>query len=146
MVTKSRKIILIEGPNLNLVEQRELIYKSKQLLEDIISMISELFVIEYFQSNSEGEIIDKIQEIYKREDVVGIIINPGAYTHYSIAISDALEIIQNKIKVEVHLTNLYKREKYRQVSFTAKNVDFIISGAGNYGYYLAAKYIDYKLR
>ena len=72
---------------------------------------------------------------------IGLIINPAAYTHYSIAISDTLEMITIP-KVEVHLTNLYKREKFREFSVTAKNCDMIISGASNYGYYLASEYID----
>lgn len=141
MVSRSNKIILIEGPNLNLIKKRKEIYQSKQNLSDIMIKISKFTNIEYFQSNVEGEIINKLQNLISQDDIVGIIINPAGYTHTSIAISDTLEMISNKLKVEVHLTNLYKREYFRQKSYTAKNVDLVISGAGNYGYYLAAKYI-----
>jgi len=141
MVSRSNKIVLIEGPNLNLIEKRKEIYQSKQSLNDILIKISEFTNIDYYQSNTEGEIINKLQKSIFDDSVIGIIINPAGYTHYSVAISDTLEIISNKLKVEVHLTNLYKRENFRKNSYTAQNVDLVISGAGNYGYYLAAKYI-----
>ncbi len=141
MVSRSNKIVLIEGPNLNLVKKRKEIYQSRIDLDEIINKIEKFIEIEYFQSNIEGEIINKLQSLMSDETIIGIIINPAGYTHTSVAISDTLEIISNKLKVEVHLTNLYKRENFRQESYTAKNVDLVISGAGNYGYYLAAKYI-----
>ena len=144
MVLQKKTIILIEGPNLNKIESRDSIYKSDKKLVDIIKMINTSFDIEYFQSNIEGEIIDKILTLID-SDTVGLIINPAAYTHYSIAISDALEML-DIIKVEVHLTNLYKREQFRQVSVTAKNCDTIISGATNYGYFLASEYIRFNLK
>ncbi len=147
MVSGSNKIVLIEGPNLNLIKKRKEIYQSPQKLDEIIDKISAFTEVEYFQSNSEGEIINKLQSIVNNKKISGVIINPAGYTHSSIAISDTLEMIDDKIKVEVHLTNLYKRENFRQKSYTAPNVDLVISGAGNYGYYMAAKYIfDNTLR
>ena len=142
MVSRSDKIVLIEGPNLNLIEKRKKIYQSKEPLKNIIKKISKRVSIEYFQFNGEGDIIDKIHEIIDDDNVIGLIINPGAYSHYSIAIKDALEIF-NKPKVEVHLTKLFKRSDERKNFVTAKNVDLFISGSGNYGYYLAVDYILY---
>jgi len=140
MVSRSNKIILIEGPNLNLIKKRKQVYQSPKELKDIIKLISEFVELEYYQSNIEGEIINKLQEVISDDKVIGVIINPAAYSHYSLAISDSLEMI-NKLKVEVHLTNIFSREEYRQTLTTAKNVNSVISGMGNYGYYLAAKYI-----
>ena len=141
MVSRSSKITLIEGPNLNLVNNRKKIYQSNKKLQDILEDISIFINIEYYQYNHEGDIINKLQEIMFDDNVKGVIINPAGYSHYSISISDTLEMITNKIKVEVHLTNLFNRESYRKNLITAGSVDSVISGMGNYGYYLAAKYI-----
>jgi len=140
MVSRSNKIILIEGPNLNLIKKRKQVYQSPKELKDIIKLISEFVELEYYQSNIEGEIINKLQEVISDDKVIGVIINPAAYSHYSLAISDSLEMIK-KLKVEVHLTNIFNRESHRQNLITAKNVNSVISGMGNYGYYLAAQYI-----
>jgi len=140
MVSRSNKIILIEGPNLNLIKKRKEIYQSNKNLKEIIKNISDIVDIEYYQSNLEGEIINKLQEVILNDDIIGVIINPAAYSHYSLAISDSLEMIK-KLKVEVHLTNIFNRESHRQNLITAKNVNSVISGMGNYGYYLAAQYI-----
>ncbi len=139
MVSKRNTIALIEGPNLNLIELRPNIYQSPKKLEEIIILIKNDFDVIYFQSNVEGEIINFLQK--EMNNISGIIINPAAFTHYSIAIADCLEMI-NIPKAEVHLTNIYKRD--REKSVTAKYVDIIISGAGNYGYYLASQYIKSK--
>lgn len=140
MVSRSSKIVLIEGPNLNLINHRKKIYHSSKTLEKILQEISQFIYIDYFQFNIEGDIINKLQEIIFDDSIIGVIINPAGYSHYSIAINDTLEML-NKIKVEVHLTNIFKREGYRKNLITAQNVDSIISGMGNYGYYIAAKYI-----
>jgi 3-dehydroquinate dehydratase-2 len=90
--------------------------------------------LEFFQSNLEGEIVDKIQECLGEVD--GIIINPAAYTHTSIAIADAIAAVDLPT-VEVHISNIYKREEFRQKSITAKSSTGIIAGFGPFGYHLA---------
>jgi len=134
-----KKILVINGPNLNMTGVREPgIYGSKTL-DDINVMIKEradkLSVeVEFFQSNSEGAIIDKIHSAYGNAD--GIIINPGAYSHYSLAIADALRAVSIKT-AEVHISNVFKRESMRAEMITANAADFVISGAGAYSYILA---------
>ncbi|MBN2693704.1 type II 3-dehydroquinate dehydratase [bacterium] len=96
--------------------------------------------IDFFKNIESSEKLSNFYNKIKNENIIGVIINPAAFTHYSIALSDALEIL-NTPKVEVHLTNIYKREEFRHKSVTVKNVDSIISGAGNFGYYLAAEYL-----
>ncbi|MDD2495993.1 MAG: type II 3-dehydroquinate dehydratase [Tissierellia bacterium] len=133
------KINVINGPNINFLGIREKdIYGSydyKSLCEFIKNEASKQNIdLEIFQSNIEGEIINYIQSLYKNSD--GIIINPGAYTHYSIAIFDALKSI-NINTVEVHLSNIYKREEFRKKSVTAQACIGQISGFGFYSYKLA---------
>lgn len=133
------KIIVINGPNLNFLGIREKdIYGSgdyESLCQFIEKEASALNVeVEIFQSNSEGEIINKIQSAYKNVD--GIIINPGAYSHYSIAIFDALKSVNIKT-VEVHLSNIYSREGFRHKSVTASACIGQISGFGFLGYKFA---------
>lgn len=133
------KINVINGPNINFLGIREKdIYGTgdyKSLCNFIKNEASKLNIdIEIFQSNIEGEIINYIQSSYDNSD--GIIINPGAYTHYSIAIYDALKSI-NVNTVEVHLSNIYKREEFRKKSVTAPACIGQISGFGFYSYKLA---------
>lgn len=134
------KLLVVNGPNLNFLGIREKgIYGTKDY-SDLVEMISkkanELEVeVEVFQSNSEGEIIDTLQRAY-RENFDGIIINPGAYTHYSYAIRDALASLSVP-KIEVHISNVYKREEFRHTSVTAPVCDGQISGLGLEGYLLA---------
>lgn len=129
------KILILNGPNLNLLGTREPeIYGNvsmKEVLEDLQQEFQKI-EIGYFQSNHEGEIIDRLQ----LEDFDALIINPGAFTHYSYAIADALKNI-NKKKIEVHISNIYQREAFRQKSVTAAYTDAIISGFGIAGYRLA---------
>ena len=96
-------------------------------------------LVEFYQSNIEGEIINKLQEAYK-ENIDGIIINPGAYTHYSYAIRDCLEVFTCP-KVEVHISNIHKREEFRHKSVIAPVCDGQICGLGILGYNLALEYI-----
>lgn len=135
------KILIINGPNLNLLGSRETEVYGKESLSEIQSEVNSRFSnikIEWFQSNIEGEIVDKIQEATK--DVDGLIINPAAYSHTSIAILDALQVLEIPI-IEVHLSNVYKREDFRSTMLTAKAADTIIAGSGKEGYSLALNYL-----
>ncbi|MHC1737219.1 MAG: type II 3-dehydroquinate dehydratase [Ignavibacteriaceae bacterium] len=122
------KFLIINGPNLNQLGERNPSQYGTKSLEDIQSeLVSEFPTdeFEFYHSNIEGEIVNKIISIQNNYD--GLVINPGAYSHYSIAIHDALESCRIK-KVEVHLSNLAKREDFRQTLLTAKNCDAYISG------------------
>lgn len=134
------KILVVNGPNLNFLGIREKgVYGNRDysaLLDMIKKKGDELGVeTEVFQSNSEGEIIDAIQRAYY-EEVDGIIINPGAYTHYSYAIRDALASVDVP-KIEVHISNVHAREEFRHVSVTAPVCTGQIVGLGLQGYLLA---------
>tara|TARA_B100000401_G_C52307480_1_gene485666 strand:- start:80 stop:520 length:441 start_codon:yes stop_codon:yes gene_type:complete len=132
-------ILLINGPNLNLLGTREPeIYGNKTLSDleiDLTKVAEEKSInLEFFQSNHEGEIVDKIQDSVKR--VQGILINAGAFTHTSIAIRDAL--IGSKIPfVELHISNIFSREEFRKDSFLTDKAIGIISGFGIRSYFLA---------
>lgn len=133
-------LLVINGPNINFLGIREKgIYGTKDfnsLLEMLEEKAKELGItIETYQSNCEGEIIDRIQKAYY-DKVDGIIINPGAYTHYSYAIRDALASIDVP-KIEVHISNVHKREEFRHVSVTAPVCTGQIVGLGLQGYLLA---------
>ncbi|MCY6369987.1 type II 3-dehydroquinate dehydratase [Clostridium ganghwense] len=133
------RILIINGPNLNMLGIREKhIYGSKTyegMCEYLKEKGKELNQeIDIVQSNIEGEIINYIQEAYNKYD--GIIINPGAYTHYSIAIYDALMAVKIPT-VEVHISNIHAREEYRHKSVTAPACIGQICGFGSYGYVMA---------
>ena len=134
------KILILNGPNLNLLGTREPeIYGSvsmDQYLEELREEFSEHEIL-YYQSNVEGEIINRLQE----NDFESLVINPGAFTHYSYAIADCLKNISQP-KVEVHISNIYQREEFRQKSVTAANSDGILSGFGMKGYRLAILSLD----
>ena len=133
------KILIINGPNLNLLGEREQSQYGKEdykYLEDIcLKRSTELnLALELKQSNLEGEIVNIIQEA--RNDIDGIIINAGGYTHTSVAIRDALNIFKKPI-IELHISNIYKREEFRQKSLISNIVTGIICGLGSNGYILA---------
>ena len=135
----NRSILVIHGPNLNMLGTREPDIYGHQTLDEINTELKthaeELgFQIETFQSNHEGDIVDKIQQVHDSFD--GIIINPAAYTHTSIAIRDALSMLNIPV-VEVHLSNIYQRESFRQTSMISTVVTAQISGFGAQGYLLA---------
>ena len=137
----NKKILIINGPNLNLLGEREQSQYGKNTLKDIenhCTKLSEEFndKIEFFQSNIEGEIVNKIQEV--RNEFNGIIINAAGYTHTSVSIRDALEILKIPI-IEVHISNIYKREEYRQKSLISGVVTGGIFGLGIECYILAIK-------
>jgi 3-dehydroquinate dehydratase-2 len=133
------KILVIHGPNLNLLGSRETDMYGRTTLSAVNAQIHELCQSidlddEFFQSNSEGAIVDAIQE--KKYDV--LIINPAAYTHTSVAIRDAIAAV-GKPAIEVHISNIYKREEFRKESFISGVVTGQISGLGTEGYLLAVR-------
>lgn len=135
------KLLVINGPNINFLGIREKGIYGSQNYDTLVSMINdkakELGVeVEVFQSNSEGGIIDRIQKAYY-ENIDGIVINPGAYTHYSIAIRDALGSIKNIPKIEVHISNVHKREEFRHTSVTVPVCNGQVVGLGLKGYLYA---------
>ena len=132
------KIAVIQGPNLNMLGIREQhIYGSmslEQIHEQLKAAAEQNGVeVEFFQSNLEGEIVDRIQECLGTVD--GIMINPAAYSHTSIAIKDALSAVSMPV-VEVHISNIYKREEFRQKSITAGASTGVITGFGPFGYHM----------
>ena len=135
----SQKILVINGPNLNLLGTREKEKYGQSSLEDIKKKCAghakKLGLnIEFKQSNVEGEIVNFIQEARKKYD--GIIINAGGYTHTSVAVLDALLAVK-KPTIELHITNIYKREDFRHKSLISKAADGIICGLGADGYVMA---------
>ena len=129
------KILILNGANLNLLGTREPDIYGSTSMDDVLTYLKSEYsqhVIEYFQSNFEGEIIGKIQE----NEFDALVINPGAFTHYSYAIADALKNLK-KPKIEVHISNIYQREEFRQKSVTAAYTDAVLSGFGTEGYRLA---------
>lgn len=136
-----KKILVINGPNLNMLGKREPEIYGATTLDDIDKDIKETgkqlgFVVETFQSNHEGAMVEKIQEALGV--CSAIIINPAAYTHTSVAIRDAL-LLHDIPVIEVHLSNIYKREAFRHKSMTADIVTGQIAGFGAYGYTMALK-------
>ncbi|RLA71035.1 MAG: type II 3-dehydroquinate dehydratase [Epsilonproteobacteria bacterium] len=133
------KIVVIQGPNLNMLGIREQQIYGPMKLEQIHQQMKEFAAqnsieIEFFQSNLEGEIVDRIQECYG--DAQGIIINPAAYTHTSIAIRDALAAVALPT-IEVHISNIHRREEFRKTNMIAPVVSSSIVGFGPFGYHLA---------
>jgi 3-dehydroquinate dehydratase-2 len=134
------KVLIIHGPNLNLLEKRNNSIYGEKTLEEINNLIKDKAAhldmeVEIFQSNHEGQIVDKIQDILNK-DYKGLIINPAAFTHYSIAIRDAIEILDIPV-IEVHLSNIYKRESFRKESVIVPVCTGQISGLGYNGYLVA---------
>ena len=135
------KILVINGPNLNFLGIRNKAVYGNQDYAYLVNMIEEYakekeVEIELFQSNHEGAIIDRIQAAYY-EGMDGLVINPGAFTHYSYAIHDALESVETIKKVEIHISDISKREEFRRISVTAPACDFQIKGQGLNGYLMA---------
>jgi len=133
------KIVVIQGPNLNMLGVREQHIYGPMKLEEIHQQMKSFaeqngVEIEFFQSNLEGEIVDRIQECLGDAD--GIIINPAAYSHTSIAIRDAISAVEIPT-IEVHLSNIHAREEFRKHSITAEVCAGVIAGMGPFGYHLA---------
>jgi len=135
----SDKVLVINGPNLNMLGQREPGIYGVRKLDDINSELAELagelgLKVEFFQSNHEGALVDRIQEAVSDADI--IIINAGALTHYSIAIHDALKAVNTPV-IEVHLSNIYQREEFRHKSMISPAARGGIFGFGFLSYKLA---------
>ena len=133
------RIIIINGPNINLLGEREKSQYGKLTFDELKekclqTAINHKIEIEFYQSNIEGEIVTKIQDSIKNYD--GIIINAAGFTHSSVSIRDALEIFK-KPKIELHISNIYKREEFRHKSLISDVVTGIICGLGVNGYILA---------
>lgn len=137
-------IAIINGPNLNLLGKRQPEIYGNETFESFLRKLRDKFPLtplEYFQSNSEGEIIDKIHNLgYSTPDCEGIVINPGAYSHYSFAIADAISSIKLPV-VEVHISNIMARDEFRHTSVTAPSCKGMLTGFGLEGYSLAVAYL-----
>ncbi|MCB9335289.1 MAG: type II 3-dehydroquinate dehydratase [Flavobacteriales bacterium] len=134
------KILIINGPNLNLLGKREPTIYGHLSFEDFFQELKKKYStveFEYYQSNVEGELINKLHEV--GFDYHGIVMNAGAYTHTSIGISDAIAGIKTPV-IEVHISNVYAREEYRHTSLMAKNCLGVITGLGMNSYQLATEH------
>ncbi len=139
------KILVINGPNLNFLGIRDKETYGETSYEGLVKLIKSYAEeagdsAECFQSNSEGAIIDRIQQAYS-DGTEGLVINPGAYAHYSYAIRDALDSYHTFPKVEVHISDISSREEFRRTSVTRPACDEMISGKGLKGYLLAMDFI-----
>lgn len=135
------KIQIINGPNLNLLGKREPETYGKQSFEEYFSQLKSRFPdveLHYYQSNVEGELINKLHEVGFSFD--GIILNAGAYTHTSVAIHDAIAAIKTRV-VEVHISNVYAREEFRHKSLITSKCIGLITGFGMEGYAMGVQYI-----
>ena len=142
------KIIILNGPNLNLLGEREENQYGKYTLKDIETNCKEFAIknnimLSMFQSNIEGELVEKIQNC--RNEQQGLIINAGGYTHTSVAIHDALKILKIPI-IELHMSNIYNREEFRHKSLISKVANSIICGFGADGYIMALEGINKFLK
>lgn len=134
------KIIIINGPNLNLLGVRQPEIYGSTTFEDYFSTLKNKFPaieLDYFQSNSEGGLIDKLHEVGFSYD--GIIFNPGGYSHTSVAIADAVASIKTAV-VEVHISNIYAREEFRRHSYISPYCKAVVSGLGLFGYESAIQF------
>ena len=134
------KLIIINGPNLNLLGKRETDIYGATSFDEYFGELQKMFPqaqLSYFQSNSEGALVDKIQEVGFEVD--GIILNGAGYSHTSVALTDALAAVPAPT-VEVHISNVYKRETFRHHSYLTKNCVGLITGLGLNGYQLAIRY------
>lgn len=140
------KILVINGPNINMLGIREKNIYGKDTYQDLLNLIQSYcdkldISVSFYQSNHEGDIVDSIQKAYKLYD--GIVINPAAYTHTSIAILDALKAVSIPT-VEVHISDISKRETFRNFSYVSLYAEKTIKGEGFNGYLLAIDYLKEK--
>ena len=135
------KVLVLNGPNLNLIGRREPEIYGNQSLDEFLDTVKKRFPghqIDTFQSNHEGVLIDKLHEAMDKYD--GVVMNPGGYAHTSIALADAVRAIGIPV-VEVHISNIFEREEFRQHSFTAEAAVHSIAGHGLEGYAEAIQYL-----
>ena len=140
------KIIIINGPNLNLLGKREPSIYGATSFEEYFAELEEEFndvQLEYYQSNIEGEIIDKLQSIGFTYD--GVVLNAGGYSHTSVSIADAIAAIEAPV-IEVHISNIHAREEFRHQSLLSKNCAGVITGLGLESYRLAIVYLIMKIK
>ncbi len=134
-----KKFLIINGPNLNMLGKREPEVYGTESLDDIAKWTDEKVkgkaTLEWFQSNVEGEIVSRIQQAHS-EKYDALVINPGGFAHTSVAIHDALKILKIPV-IEVHLSQVYRREEFRHTLLTAKAATAIMSGLGKQSYYVA---------
>ncbi len=140
----TRNILILNGPNLNLLGQRQPEIYGHETLADVESRCAALaaelgLVTQFRQSNHEGQLVDWIQQA--RADTAGIVINPAAYSHSSVAILDALNAYDGPV-IEVHISNIHRREVFRHHSFVSTRADGVIAGCGTEGYLLALRRLD----
>ncbi len=136
-------ILIINGPNLNLLGKRNPGVYGAGSLKELNYFLTDEFPehsLQFFQSNVEGELIDRIQQAME-EDIAGLVINPGGYSHTSVALRDALEPLEIP-KVEVHISNIHGREDFREKSITGAVMDGIITGFGKYSYVLGIQALE----
>lgn len=138
------KLLIINGPNLNMLGIREPDIYGRQTYQDLVNYVNQIcadkgIVCEVFQSNHEGDIVDKIQAAYGNTD--GIVINPAAYTHTSVAILDALKAVSIPA-VEVHLSDVNERESFRHISYAGMASEKTYAGFGFAGYKMAIEYLE----
>lgn len=139
----TKYVAVINGPNLNLIGKREPEIYGHDTLDSILDDVQKVCVANgvnliRFQSNHEGDLIDKVQEYGFDSDCSGIIINPGALAHYSYALADALRAVQVRV-IEVHISNIHSRESFRHTSVTASAASAMLCGFGGEGYRMAAE-------
>lgn len=132
------KILIINGPNLNLLGKREPEIYGSQSMETVLDELSKLCEIEYFQSNHEGALIDKLHSVGFDSSYTGIVLNAGAYTHTSLALADAIAAIETPV-VEVHISNVHAREEIRQRSMISAVCKGVIAGFGLQSYRLGVE-------
>ncbi|MEX5729701.1 3-dehydroquinate dehydratase-2 [Rhodovulum iodosum] len=135
----TKTVFILNGPNLNLLGQRQPEIYGRETLADIETACAEVaadlgLATRFFQSNLEGEIVEQVHAA--RAEAAGIVINPAAYTHTSVAILDALKAFDGPV-IEVHLSNVHKREAFRHHSYVSLRADGVIAGCGSQGYLLA---------
>ncbi|GAB4412802.1 MAG: type II 3-dehydroquinate dehydratase [Bacteroidia bacterium] len=141
------KVLILSGPNLNMLGRREPSVYGAETLDDILAGLRAAFPhhdIGHYQSNVEGELVTRIQQTLA-EDWDGLVVNLGAYTHYSYVLLDALRMVQVP-KVEVHVSHIFAREAFRQTSVIAPACDGMISGLGKDGYLLALTWLERHTR
>lgn len=139
-----KPIYILNGPNLNLLGQRQPEIYGRETLADVVQACADLaeelrLPIKALQSNHEGQLVDWIQEA--RLQGAAIVINPGAYSHTSVAILDALNAFEGPV-IEVHISNIHKREEFRHHSYVSLRADGVIAGCGTEGYLLALRRIS----